>query len=121
VLSNQAGDVLAVVEHEELELGVRQAKAALEAVAKVLAKEEQPYNIRVNIIALGLVETDMGSRLVKAQTGKDIQELYHDMPFGRICQPSDVGNLCAFLCSDQGGYISGHAIYVDGGSQEIIP
>jgi NAD(P)-dependent dehydrogenase (short-subunit alcohol dehydrogenase family) len=97
------------------------AKAALEAFAKVLAIEEQPHNIRVNIIALGLVETDMGRRLVKAQTGKDIQQLYPDMPFGRVCKPSDIGNLCAFLCSEQGGYISGHAIYVDGGAQAIIP
>lgn len=97
------------------------AKAALEGIAKVLAKEEQPNNIRVNIMALGLVETDMGRRLVKALVGKDIQELYPDMPFGRVCRPSDVGNLCAFLCSDQGSYISGHTIYVDGGAQSIVP
>lgn len=91
------------------------AKAALEAMAKVLAKEEQPHNIRVNIIAPGLVETEMGKRLVKANLGQDIKDIYSKMPFGRVCQPSDLGNLCAFLCSEEGGYISGHAIYVDGG------
>ncbi|MBM4453497.1 MAG: glucose 1-dehydrogenase [Chloroflexi bacterium] len=91
------------------------AKAALEGMAKVLAKEELQNNIRVNIIAPGLVETEMGRRLVKANVGRDIKELYPTMPFRRACQPSDIGNLCAFLCSEDGGYISGHVIYVDGG------
>lgn len=97
------------------------AKAALEGIAKVLAKEEMPNNIRVNIIALGLVETEMGKRIVKATLGKDIRELYPDMPFGRVCQPSDIGNLCAFLCSDKGSYISGHTIYVNGGLNSVFP
>ena len=92
------------------------AKASLEAMAKVLAKEELANNIRVNVIALGLVETEMGSRLVKATTGEDIKAIYGRMPFGRVCQPADVGSLCAFLCSGEGSYISGHVIYLDGGA-----
>ncbi|MBM3120032.1 MAG: glucose 1-dehydrogenase [Chloroflexi bacterium] len=96
------------------------AKAALEVMAKVLAKEELANNIRVNVIALGLVETEMGSRLVKATTGEDIKAIYSRMPFGRVCQPADVGNLCAFLCSDEGSYISGHVIYLDGGAWTLM-
>ncbi len=96
------------------------AKASLEAMAKVLAKEELPNNIRVNVIGLGLVETEMGSRLVKATTGQDIKEIYSRMPFGRVCQPDDVGNLCVFLCSDEGSYLSGHIIHLDGGAWEIL-
>ncbi len=96
------------------------AKASLEAMAKVLAKEELPNNIRVNVIALGLVETEMGRRLVKATTGEDIKAVYTRMPFGRVCQPEDVGNLCAFLCSAEGGYISGHVIYMDGGALRLV-
>ena len=92
------------------------AKASLEAMAKVLAKEESPNNIRVNTVALGLVETEMGRRLVKATSDQDIKEMSYTMPFGRVCQPADVGNLCVFLCSDEGGYISGHVIYLDGGT-----
>ena len=91
------------------------AKACLDAMAKILAKEELPNNIRVNIIAAGLVETEMGKRLVKAATGQDIKDIYSRMPFGRVCQPSDAGNLCAFLCSDEASYISGGIIYLDGG------
>ncbi len=96
------------------------AKASLEAMAKVLAKEELANNIRVSVIALGLVETEMGSRLVKATTGEDIKAIYSRMPFGRVCQPADVGNLCAFLCSDEGGYISGHVIYMNGGAWTLM-
>ena len=39
------------------------------------------------------------------------------LPFGRVCQPADVGNLCVFLCSEEGGYISGHVVFLDGGPQ----
>jgi len=91
------------------------AKAALETLARVLAKEEMPHGIRVNIIALGLVETDMGRRLLKGTRGLDIPEAAPMMPFGRVCQPEDVGNLAAFLCSDEASYISGHVIFLDGG------
>jgi len=92
------------------------AKGALEAMAKVLAKEELPNNIRVNVISPGLVETEMGMRLIQARLGQDIKEVSPTMPFGRVCQPSDLGNLCTFLCSDQGSYISGSIIYLDGGA-----
>lgn len=97
------------------------AKAAIEGITKMLVKKERSSNIRINIIVLGLVETEMGKRIVKANLGRDIKELYPDMPFGRVCQPSDIGNLCAFLCSEKGGYISGHTIYVDCGANAVFP
>jgi 3-oxoacyl-[acyl-carrier protein] reductase len=91
------------------------AKAALNALSSVLAKEELGHNIRVSTIACGLVETDMATRLVGAM-GMDLKDLAKNLPFGRVCQPGDVGNLCAFLCSDEGGYISGHPVFLDGGA-----
>jgi len=91
------------------------AKAGLNALSSVLAKEEVGHNIRVNTIACGLVETDMGTRLVKGM-GMDLKDLAGNLPFGRVCSPQDVGNLCVFLCSDEGGYISGHPIFLDGGA-----
>jgi len=91
------------------------AKSGIEALASVLAKEELKANIRVNVISCGPVETLLAAKSLKVRTGKDIWELAREMPFGRLCQPEDVGNLCAFLCSEQGAYISGDTIYVDGG------
>ena len=92
------------------------AKACLETMAMGMAKEERQHGMRVNVIAPGLVETEMGRRLVRASRGvDDIKELYPDYPFGRICQPEDVGKLSAFLASEDGAYISGHILYLDGG------
>lgn len=91
-------------------------KAAQEALAMTLAKEEQQHNIRVNVIQPGLVETEMGRRLVKGAMGiEDIRTMEERMPFRHICQPEDVADLVRFLVSDQGGYISGQCIGLDGG------
>jgi len=93
-------------------------KAALEALAFTLAKEEQRNNIRVNVVAPGLVETEMGRRLVKGTAGvEDIKTLYGVSPFGRVCQPEDVANVVRFLVSDQASYVSGQRIFVEGAGQ----
>lgn len=91
------------------------AKSAIEAMTKVLSKEEGPHGIRVNCIGPGLIETQMGSRLMKARSGKDLADLAPTFPFGRVGQPEDIGELAAFLCSDAGSYISGQVVYVHGG------
>lgn len=92
------------------------AKAALEALARTLAKEEQRNGIRVNIVAPGLVVTDMGQRLMKAVAGvEDPTHLDASFPFGRVCRPEDVAGVVRFLVSDAGGYVTGQRIEVDGG------
>ncbi len=91
------------------------AKSAMEALAWTLAKEEQRHDIHVNIVAPGLVETEMGRRLVKAGGVEDISTLNAAMPFGRVCQPEDVADVVRFLVSGAGSYLSGQRIAVDGG------
>ena len=90
------------------------AKAAIEALAKTLAKEVNRHGIRVNVVAPGLTATDMGSRLAKAVTGAAIADLDAAYPFGHVCTPEEVANVVAFLCSPQNGYVSGQVIYVEG-------
>ncbi len=91
-------------------------KAAMESLALTLAKEERPHNIRVNIVAPGLVETEMGRRLMKGAAGiEDLRTLDRVMPFGRVCQPEDVADVVRFLVSDAARYVTGERIYVDGG------
>jgi NAD(P)-dependent dehydrogenase (short-subunit alcohol dehydrogenase family) len=94
-------------------------KAALEALAATLAKEERPHSIHVNTVAPGLVETDMGVRLARAMTGKrdmtDLRALDAASPFGRVCQPIDVAKVVLFLCSDAAGYVTGQRIETNGG------
>ena len=94
-------------------------KAAMEALAFTLAKEERPYGIHVNVVAPGLVETDMGLRLARAFTGdramEDLRSLDAASPFGRVCQPTDVANVVLWLCTEGSGYVTGQRIEVDGG------
>ena len=91
------------------------AKAAMEALAVTLSREERRNGIRVNVVAPGLVETEMGRRLMKATAGvTDMRTLDPSMPFGKVCQPEDVANIVRFLVSDQNAYITGEKIYCDG-------
>ncbi|BBZ25790.1 short-chain dehydrogenase [Mycolicibacterium madagascariense] len=95
------------------------AKSALEAAAFTLAREERAHGIRVNIVAPGLVATDMGERLVAATAGATIAELEPSYPFGRTCRPPDVAGIVAFLASRDGEYITGQRITVDGGTPDV--
>ena len=93
-------------------------KTAMEALGYTLAKEEREHGVRVNIVAPGLVATDMGQRLIKAVQGvEDIRSLDQSMPFGRVCQPEDVANVVRFLVSDENSYLTGERLYCDGGGQ----
>ncbi len=91
-------------------------KRAMEALAETVAIEERRNRIRVNIIRPGVVETDMGRFFVRESRGiENIKDMYASSPFGRVCQPSDIGNLVAFLVSEKGEYISAATIKVSGG------
>jgi 3-oxoacyl-[acyl-carrier protein] reductase len=91
-------------------------KAALEALAYTLAKEERPNGIHVNVVAPGLVDTAMGERLMKAVAGvADLRTLDAGSPFGRVCQPIDVARVVLWLCGDGAGYLTGQRIECDGG------
>ena len=100
-------------------------KAAMEALALTLAKEELAHRIHVNIVAPGLVETDMGVRLARAMQGKskeemqDLRAMDAAAPFGRVCQPEDIAGAVLFLLSPWSGYVTGQRIEVDGGSSGI--
>ncbi len=96
------------------------AKAGIEVMGRVLSKEEQGHGIRVNVIAPTTTETDMATGLLKRYGFSSFREVDPYLPLGRIAQPRDTGNLCAFLASEAGGHISGQVIYVDA-SQDRKP
>jgi 3-oxoacyl-[acyl-carrier protein] reductase len=73
--------------------------------------------VRVNIVAPGLVATDMGDRLVQAKLGLDSAvELDLRQPFGRICRPEDVAGAVVFLAGSTAQMITGQRIVIDGGA-----
>jgi NAD(P)-dependent dehydrogenase (short-subunit alcohol dehydrogenase family) len=94
-------------------------KAALEALAFTLAKEVREAGIHVNVVAPGLVDTDMGLRLARSMTrNRDMQDLRGldaTAPFGHVCQPLDVARVALWLCSEGAGYVTGQRIECDGG------
>jgi 3-oxoacyl-[acyl-carrier protein] reductase len=94
------------------------AKAAMEALAFTLAAEEERYGLHVNVVAPGLVATEMGRRMSIAVRGVSaIEELDAESPFGRVCRPEDVAAAVLFLVSPAAGYLTGQRIAVDGGAE----
>lgn len=122
----ERGDIIMISSTATRSLGAfgapyNMGKTAMEALAYTLAKEERPSGIRVNIVAPGLVETEMGRRLMAATAGvKDLRELDATMPFGRVCQPEDVANVVRYLVSERNSYLTGERIYCDGGGQSQL-
>ncbi len=117
----ERGDIImissaATLHHEAGGAPYNMGKAAMESLAMTLFKEVRKRGIRVNVVAPGLVETEMGRRLMKAATGvDDLRQLDATMPFGRVCQPEDVANVVRFLVSERASYLTGEKIYVHGG------
>ncbi|MEZ4493851.1 MAG: SDR family oxidoreductase [Dehalococcoidia bacterium] len=117
----ERGDIVMITSGATKGLGANgapynMAKSAMEALAVGLSKEERKNGIHVNIVAPGLVETEMGSRLMRATRGvTDLRELDASMPFGHVCQPEEIADVVRFVVSDAARYVTGQRIYVDGG------
>ena len=94
------------------------AKAGLQGMARTLAIELGPFNVNVNAVAPGFIETRM-TRLTAERMGIDFETFKmgaaSQVPLQRVGQPEDIANVIAFLCSDEASYISGQTIYVRGG------
>jgi NAD(P)-dependent dehydrogenase (short-subunit alcohol dehydrogenase family) len=92
------------------------SKAALEALAFTLAKEERAHNMHVNIVAPGLVDTDMGARFTgNASGGAARDKIIESLPYGRICRPEEVAGAVSYLVSPGSSYVNGQRLYIDGG------
>jgi len=88
------------------------AKAGVNALAKVLAKEVAGAGVRVNVIAPGLVRSEMGERLIRFHGDAVLQTI----PLGRAGEPADIGRAAVFLASEDASWITGKVLRVDGGA-----
>jgi len=87
------------------------SKAALVGLARALAREVASRSITVNVIAPGLVETNMLTALGESH----IESYLAQVPLGRLGQPEEIAGVVGFLASDDAGYMTGAVVPVDGG------
>ncbi len=88
------------------------AKAGLNAITMTLAREVASENIRVNAISPGLIETDMGNMLLRIHG----EVILDSIPLGRIGKPEEIGALAVLLASEEGSWITGKIMRIDGGA-----
>ena len=81
------------------------------AMSKTLARELGKFNVNVNVVAPGMVMTEMAEKIPPEFLNKAVDETV----LGRIALPGDVADVIAFLCSDRSRHVTGEVIKVDGG------
>ncbi|MCH2178221.1 MAG: SDR family oxidoreductase [Mariniblastus sp.] len=87
------------------------AKAGVITLTKVLSKELARKKIRVNAIAPGVVDTEMGKSIPE----ENRKTMLGNVPLGRFAEPREIGDVVLFLCSDLSSYITGQTLHVNGG------
>jgi 3-oxoacyl-[acyl-carrier protein] reductase/meso-butanediol dehydrogenase/(S,S)-butanediol dehydrogenase/diacetyl reductase len=93
------------------------SKLAINGLTTILSGELGGHGIRVNAVCPGLIDT---SRLDDVGRGEAWNQLVKTfIPLGRAGTGEDIAHMVAFLCSDQGSWISGQSIYVDGGYANV--
>ena len=104
------------------------SRAAGMALTKVLAGEGAPHNVLVNGMLVGTIRSDQSVRRHARLVAEGLNESYEDyvgklgrnIPLGRLGKAEEFAALACFLASEQGGYITGTAINVDGGASPVV-
>jgi 3-oxoacyl-[acyl-carrier protein] reductase len=102
-------------------------RAGVTVMAKTIATDLGPFGITVNNIAPGPILTDRLTEILASRAkalgitlDEQMKRFAASIPMQRAGQPKEIGDLCAFLCSSQAGYVTGQSIVVDGGVNRSI-
>ena len=109
VLLSTAAARLGLPNHE----AIAAAKAGVTGLALSAAATYAPRNVRVNVVAPGLVETPLSARLTANEAGRRASEAMH--PLGRLGSPDDAARVIGFLLDPANAWITGQVYGVDGG------
>ena len=116
IASSVTGDLVA----DGGEAAYAMSKAALVGLTKCLAVEYADRNIRVNCSQLGYARTPMVEKMAGESNPNDpeqaIRDIAANVPMKRLAKPTEVGELFAFLGSDESSYITGGQFVIDGGA-----
>ncbi|MEL9990713.1 MAG: SDR family oxidoreductase [Thermoproteus sp.] len=102
-------------------------RLSIAGLVKTLSYQLAPYNVLVNGVLQGYVETERTRSLAEDRSrreGKPVEEILKSMaaeiPLGRMAKPEEIGELVAFLASDRASYITGSLITIDGGYVQCL-
>ena len=116
IASSVTGDIVA----DAGEVAYAMSKAALVGLTKCLAVQYASRNIRVNCTQLGYARTPMVEKMPEESNPADpesaIADIAKAVPMQRLAKPTEVGELFAFLGSDEASYLTGSQVVIDGGS-----
>lgn len=87
------------------------AKSGVLGLTRVLARELARSQIRVNAVAPGVVDTEMGQSI----PAENRQAMLQQIPLGRFAEPEEISNVVLFLASDLSSYMTGQTLHVNGG------
>jgi 3-oxoacyl-[acyl-carrier protein] reductase len=90
------------------------AKVGLIGLTRVLSTELAPSGILVNCIVPGMIDTMREGASSTRTSGR-----LADIPVGRMGHPEDIASLCAYLCSDAAGFLTGQTIHLNGGERDF--
>ena len=116
--------------HEQMSDGTAlsvSSQLALVGYSKMLANELAPFNITVNNLVLGPVQTEYLTSTLESRAhsqGRSSDEVINEtilgIPIGRMGKPEEVGDLVAFLGSERAAYLTGTSVVLDGGMLQAI-
>ena len=95
-------------------IGYVTTKTAVIGMARSLATDLGPDNIRANAVCPGVIDTEMTRKVFKGDPDR-LARLQSRISLPRLAKPDEIASMVAFLCSDDAAYVTGQAIAVDGG------
>lgn len=120
VMRERGGGVIVTVGSFACTVGMVEAaaysasKGALAQLTKVLALEGGPHSIRANVVAPGVIETDMLDN-IRADSREYLRSFGDAHPLGRVAQPEEIADVIGFLASPRASFVTGAVIAADGG------
>jgi 3-oxoacyl-[acyl-carrier protein] reductase len=102
---------VAALRPRKLQIHYSAAKAGVIALTRSCAEAFAPFNVRVNGVAPGLIDTEM-SRVL---THEAMRKIVDDTPLGRLGQPEEIASVIRFLLSEESSFMTGHTLAASGG------